>query len=164
MQGPAYKSTYPTEVSLAETWCVTHWPATPERFPKMTPEFADERGVQAAGFALTTRGPLHAPPATPAAPFPAAHISLPPARVLAVPPRLHQWDQRQTFSQGYVGTTTLQVDARGRVVYEEWRTVDPRGKSVKDTWYSRGDLYVYPGNAPIPAAITAPPQAPPGGC
>jgi hypothetical protein len=162
VQGPAYQSVYPTEVSLPETWCVQHWPASPERLPKLTPEFADEQGVQAAGFSLTTHGPLHVPPATPADPFPAAH--LPSANVLAVPPQLHQWDQRQTLSQGYVGTTTLQVDARGRVVYEEWRTADPQGKIVMDTWFSRGDLYVYPDNAPIPAAITSPPQAPEGGC
>ncbi|HEV8193189.1 MAG TPA: hypothetical protein VGP82_17135 [Ktedonobacterales bacterium] len=64
----------------------------------MTPEFADERGVHAAGFKLTTHGPLHAPPATPAAPFAAAR--LPSANVLAAPPQLHQWDLRQTFSQG----------------------------------------------------------------
>ncbi len=157
VQGTAYESVYPTEVSLPETWCVEHWPVDPGRLPKLTPEFADEHGVQTAGFSLTTRGPLHAPPATPAAHFAAEHV-------FAVPPQLHQWDQRQTFSQGYVGATTLQVDARGRVVYEEWSTVDPQGKTVMDTWFSRGDLYVYPENAAIPAASTSPPRAPQGGC
>lgn len=161
VRGPAYKSVYPAEVSLSTTWCVQRWPADPGRLPKLAPDFADEQGVQAAGFALTTHGPLHAPPATPGEPFS-------PARVFSVPQQLHQWDQRRTSSQGFAAITTLQIDASGRVVYrvvyEEWRTVDPRGKTVKDTWLSRGDLYVYPGDAPIPAAVTSPPEAPPGRC
>ena len=160
VQGTAYKFTYPTEVSLPETWCVQHWPADPGRLPKLTTEFADEHSVQSAGYSLATRGPLHAPPATPAMPFPTAHLSLSPASIFAVPAQLHQWDLRQRATQGFVATTTIQVDARGRVVFDEWRTVDPHGKTVMDTWFSRGDLYIYPGNAPIPAAITAPPQAP----
>jgi hypothetical protein len=69
VQGTAYKSVYPTEVSLPETWCVQHWPLDPGRFRKLTPEFADEHGVQMAGFTLTTRGPLHAPPPRPRHPL-----------------------------------------------------------------------------------------------
>lgn len=157
VRGPAYKSTYPSEVNLSETWCVLHWPVDPQRLAKLTPEFVDENGVKAAGFALSIGGSLHARPATPAASFPAANV-------FSVPQVLHQWDQDLTLSDGFVSTTTVQVDGSGRMVFKEWRTVDSQGKTVSDTWFSRGDLYVYPGNAPIPAEVSSAPQAPQGGC
>lgn len=157
VQGSAYKATYPSEVDLPATWCVLHWPVNPQRLSKLTPEFVDEGGVKAAGFALTIGSALHTPPATPAASFL-------PTKVFSAPQQLHQWDQRQTLSQGFVSTTTVQVDASGRVVFKEWRTVDSQGKTVSDTWFSRGDLFVYPGDAPIPADVTSVPQTPQGGC
>jgi hypothetical protein len=157
VHGADYTTTYPEQVPLTQNYCVTHWPVVSSSFAKLTPEFADEGKLPAAGFRLAQGAPTRPLPDTPP-------LADPPVRVYAAPASLHVWKiQHPIAATSGTSVTIINVDAAGRVVYDEWLSTDAQGHATLDTWVAKGPLYVYAAAA-VPAAVTAVPQAVPGGC
>jgi hypothetical protein len=156
--GSDYMATDPAQVPLTQNYCVTHWPVVPSSFAKLTPEFADESKLPAAGFRRAQGAPTRPLPDTPP-------LAAPPMTIYAAPASLHVWkilhhDTASSTSSAII----INVDAAGRVVYDEWLSTDAKGHATLDTWDALGPLYVYASAAAVPAAVTAVPQAVPGGC
>jgi hypothetical protein len=156
--GSDYKAVYPAQIPLPQNWCVTHWHVNPSSLPKLTPEFADESKLPAAGFRVAQGAPTRPLPDTP-------QLSSPHTKVYPAPANLHVWKiQRHDAASSTSSATIINVDAAGRVVYDEWLSTDAKGGVVLDTWVASGPLYVYANAAAIPSTVAAVPQAVPGGC
>jgi hypothetical protein len=157
VEGADYKATYPSHM-LAQNWCVTHWPVNPASLVKLTPEFADERKLPAAGFRVAPGAPTRPLPDTPP-------LASPHTKVYPAPASLHVWTiRRQVAASSITSVTIINVDAAGRVVYDEWLSTDANGAATLDTWDASGPLYVYANAAAIPSNVAAVPQAVNGGC
>jgi hypothetical protein len=154
--GSEEKSLYPPTAvaTLDSDWCVQHWPVDQQSLVKRTPQFVDEKAVEPAGFKVTSGPPTRPAPAN-------APLAIPTSKVYSVPPTLHIWTQQSKGQSGLAASTTsISVDGQGRIMFNEWRSLDDQGKIATDTWIAQGALEVYSPAAAIPGKVGAPPTVP----
>lgn len=158
VQGNDYRATsphpsppvYPTPTN----WCVTKQATPPKWLADATPEFVNEGAFPAAGY-TRSQGRLDRPePATPSLPGVSA------IDVYRIPAVAHQWKYRFINRLGNVSTTTISVDARGRIVLWESHYTDAYNQTIgSDTWFAYGDMVVYGSLAGVPQSVlSVPPQ------
>jgi hypothetical protein len=117
------------------------------------PPFANERALSAAGF-IEHHGSL--PRSVPST---SALTGLNPLDVYPTPASANIWTHQTTNPGGAISTTTIGVDARGRVVLTETQGMNTNHQVIGDTWFSYGDLVVYASLAGTPQSVSeVPPQ------
>lgn len=162
IEGDDYRATapqlppgYPTPTN----WCVTKQPSTPRLLADATPEFANEALLPAAAYTKSQGALDRTAPMT---------ASLPGARALDVypiPAVAHLWKHRFTYPSGNVTTTTIGVDARGRIVLWNSHYADAHGRAIgTDTWFAAGEMFVYGSPAVVPPSVLAVPPQVTKGC
>jgi hypothetical protein len=129
-------------------------PTSPNELAVYTPQFVNEAALPAAGYTKSQGTLDRLVPSTPSLPGVIA-IDVYPSPAVA-----HQWKRRITLPSGNVSTTTISVDARGRMVLWESHYTDAHNQSLgSDTWFAFGDLLVYSSLAGVPQSVlSVPPQ------